>query len=534
MKYGGCPPSPQLSTEGYLYSGPVHGYMKTGCLCLAVFILVALLAACGCTAPVSSEKGNTASTPVVTATDASLRIITEEQYPFNYAGPNGTVTGQATDVVRGILSRLNQTANITILPWSEGYSLARAGPDVALYSTVRTDEREHLFKWVGPVSSYDYIVYARNDSMFKINSLESVKKAGQICVVKDDFRHQYLLENNFTNITTTGSDAGCIRQLMAGTTDLWLGSSANVQEIAKNEGINASVLKGVFHVRTVQTYIAFSPDTPDSVIDAWQSALDAMKSDGTFAETGRQYGMAGTGSAAAPASADAVADQAVTTLVAVTDGQMKAILRPYEVLALTDEARSGEWSRIQPLLAALTNKEPDTWLWYARPDGSYYAVAEGLTSSNLKSRSYFPTVLAGNESVGTVVISHNTGRNAGIVAVPVLKDGTVTGVLGASVYLDTLTDSLREDIPEPFVFYAIDSEGKFALHSEKGQIARDISTIGADTSFGKAIAVIRSGNSGRVEYEDGGVRYIANFRTAPLTSWKYVVAWPAADSTAGA
>jgi len=116
----------------------------------------------------------------------------------------------------------------------------------------------------------------------------------------------------------------------------------------------------------------------------------------------------------------------------------------------------------------------------------------------------------------------------------VVKDGTVTGVLGASVYLDTLTDSLREDIPEPFVFYAIDSEGKFALHSEKGQIARDISTIGADTSFGKAIAVIRSGNSGRVEYEDGGVRYIANFRTAPLTSWKYVVAWPVADSTAGA
>ena len=508
--------------------------MKTGCLCLAVLILVALLAACGCTAPVSSGNGNTAGSPVVTATDAGIRIITEEQYPFNYAGPNGTVTGQATDVVRGILSRLNQTANITILPWSEGYSLARAGPGVALYSTVRTDDREHLFKWVGPVSSYDYIIYARNDSMFKINSLESVKKAGRICVVKDDFRHQFLLENNFTNITTTGSDAECIRQLLAGSADLWLGSSVNARETARNEGIDPSSFHEVFPVRTVQTYIAFSPDTPDSVIGTWQGALDTMKSDGTFAEIERQYGMAGTVSAAVPASADAVADQAVTTLVAVTDGQMKAILRPYEVLALTDEARSGEWNRIQPLLAALMNKEPDTWLWYARPDGSYYAVAEGLTSANLRSRSYFPTVLAGKESVGTVVVSHNTGRNAGIVAVPVLKDGTVTGVLGASVYLDTLTDSLRADIPEPFVFYAIDSEGKFALHSDKGQISRDITTIGPDTSFGKAITEIRTGYSGRVEYEDGGVRYIANFRTAPLTSWKCVVAWPAGNSTIGA
>jgi len=444
---------------------------------IPAFILVVLIMmACGCTST-SSPTG----TPQVLATtgatpDAGIRIITEEQYPFNYAGANGTVTGQATDVVRGILSRLNQTANITILPWSEGYSLARAGPGVALYSTVRTDDREHLFKWVGPVSSYDYILYARNDSMFKINSLESVKKAGRICVVKDDFRHEYLQENNFTNITTAGSDAECIRQLLAGSADLWLGSSVNARETARNEGIDPSSFHEAFPVRTVQTYIAFSPDTPDSVIGAWQGALDTMKSDGTFAEIERQYGMAGTVSAAAPASADAVADQAVTTLVAVTDGQMKAILRPYEMLALTDEARSGEWTRIQPLLATLTEKEPDTWLWYARPDGSYYAVAEGLTSSNLKSRSYFPTVLAGNESVGTVVISHNTGRNAGIVAVPVLKDGTVTGVLGASVYLDTLTDSLRADIPEPFVFYAIDSEGKFALHSDKGQISRDITT----------------------------------------------------------
>jgi len=507
--------------------------MRTGCLCLAALLLVALLAACGCTAPVLSGKENTTNTPVVTPADAGLRIVTEEQYPYNYAGANGTVTGQATDVVREILSRLNQTADITILPWSEGYRLAQAGPGVALYSTVRTDDREHLFKWVGPVSSYDIILYARNGSPFQINSLESAKKAGQICVVKDDFRHQYLLDNGFTNITTTDSDAECIHKLMAGSTDLWLGSRANALGVAGKEGLNASAFQEVFHVRTVQMYIAFSPDTPDSVISAWQGALDAMKDDGTYAKIGTQYGMTMPGSAAAPASADAVADQALNTMVAATDGQMKAVLRPFEVLAQTDEVRSGEWDRIQPLLATLENKEPDAWIWYARPDGSYYAMAEGLTSANLKSRSYFPTVLAGKESVGTVVVSHNTGRNAGIVAVPVLKEGTVTGVLGASVYLDNLTDSLRADIPEPFVFYAIDAEGKFALHSDTGQISRNITTIGPDTSFGKAIATIRAGDSGRVAYEDGGVAYLADFRTAPLTSWKCVVAWPEGNTTSG-
>ena len=36
-----------------------------------------------------------------------------------------------------------------------------------------------------------------------------------------------------------------------------------------------------------------------------------------------------------------------------------------------------------------------------------------------------------------------------------------------------------------------DTGNKFALHSEKGQIARDLSTIGPDTSFGQAIGTIR-------------------------------------------
>ncbi len=134
--------------------------------------------------------------------------------------------------------------------------------------------------------------------------------------------------------------------------------------------------------------------------------------------------------------------------------------------------------------------------WYARPDGSYYTVADGLTSANLKNRSYFPVVLAGKESVGTVVVSFATGRNAGIVAVPVKNQGAVTGVLGSSVYLDTLTGTLRDEIPAPFVFYAIDTGGAFALHSDRAQISRNVTQIGTDTSFGRALVQMRAQDAG--------------------------------------
>jgi ABC-type amino acid transport substrate-binding protein len=478
----------------------------------------------------TGKSGDTAGP----ATDAGLRIITEELPPFNYAGADGKAAGQSTDVVNGILTRLNQTASIEVLPWSQGYNLTSAGPRTVLYSTGRTDERETLFKWVGPVASMDYVLYARNGSGLQIGSLEAAKKAGPVGVVKDDARYQFLRENRFDTITTCDSDAGCLRNLTAGTTDLWLGSSADAAEIAGKEGIDVSAFVALYAVRTVPLYIAFSNDTPDSVVSGWQDALDAMKEDGTFDAIRKKYGLVPAAVTGEPAPGGTEAGLALDILVAETDGQIKAVLRPLELAAVTEEAQSGDWQRIRPLLAALAAKEPDTLLWYAYPNGTYYTVSDGLASASLKTRPYFPVVLAGNESVGMVVVSHATGKNTAIVAVPVRGKDGVIGIAGASLYLDTLTDTLRSEIPASFVFYAIDTENRLSLHSDKGQISRNLSTIGQETSLGQAIGTIRSQDSGTVAYDDGGVRYTARFRSDPLTGWRYVVAWPkAGNSTAG-
>jgi ABC-type amino acid transport substrate-binding protein len=502
-----------------------------GYVIVILFIVLGLTVTCGCSTQRPAADAVNRSGAAGPATDAGLRIITEDFPPFNYPGADGKAAGLSTDVVHDILARLNQTAVIEILPWSEGYSIALAGPRVVLYSTVRTDDREHLFRWVGPVAANDYTLYARKGSGLQITSLEAAKKAGLIGVVKDDARHQFLLENGFDNILTCSRDTGCLRNLTAGTTDLWLGSSVNSAEIARTAGIDPSALEALYTIRTVPLYIAFSKDTADSVVAAWQDALDAMKRDGTYDAILKKYGMTAPALTAAPASAEAQAGLALEVVAAETDGQLKAVLRPLEVLAATTEAQSGEWQNIRPLLAVLDGKEPAIRTWYALRDGSYYTVVDNLTSANLKDRSYFPVVLGGRESVGIVVVSKSTGRNAAVVAVPVRTGNAVTGVLGASVYLDTLTDTLRERVPGPFIFYAIDTENQFALHSDKGQISRNLTTIGPDSSYGMAIDTIRGEDSGTVEYDDGGIHYEARFRSDPLTGWRFVVAWPKAGST---
>lgn len=497
---------------------------KTQYLVIILLAIMGFVIACGCLATNPAEESST--TIAAPATDAGIRIITEEFPPFNYAGPDGKLTGQATDVVNGILTRLDQKATIEVLPWNEGYTAAVAGPNVALFSTGRTDEREHLFKWVGPITTFDYMLYVKSGSGISLDSLEAAKKAGTIGVVKDDARHQFLQQNNFSNIVTCDTDAGCLENLLSGKTDLWLGSSANAPAIAQKEGIDPASYQEVYPVRTVEMYIAFSKDTPDSVIAGWQAALDAMKRDGTFDTIRQKYGMNTAAVAVVPISAGDQADLALSTMIATTDSHLLTVLRTYEVLVMTSDVRTSSWEKVKPLLAVLEGHEPDARTWYANPDGSYYTVVDGLTTASLKDRSYFPTALSGRESVGTVVVSHSTGRNTAIVAVPVRENGAVTGVVGASVYLDTLTDALRNDIPEPFMFYAIDKENKFALHSDKGQISRNIATIDSGSSFGQALRTIQAQESGDVAYEDGGIRYNAKFRTSPLTGWRFIVAWP--------
>lgn len=269
-------------------SGFRHCTTQTMLFVIILLVTTGFYIAGGCVS--TSPTPGTQATPAP-ALDAGVRIITEELPPFNYAGPDGKVTGQSTEVVYGILTRLNQKAEIELLPWSDGYRAALNGPDVALYSTGRTEEREHLFKWAGPITSYDFTLYARNGSAITISSVEAAKKAGLIGVVKDDARHQFLIKENFPNFVTCDTDAVCLRNLLDKKTDLWFGSAVNFPATVKKEGIDPLTLREVYQVKSVPMYIAFSNDTPDSVVTAWQGALDAMKRDGTFAAIRQKYGL---------------------------------------------------------------------------------------------------------------------------------------------------------------------------------------------------------------------------------------------------
>lgn len=210
-----------------------------------------------------------------------LKIFTEDSPPANYS-KNGKPAGMSVEIVREILNRLGEKVEIEIVPWARGYSIALSRPNVALFSTTRLPQREKLFKWVGPIYTQQWGFYSKKGSGLQINSLDEAKKVNSIGTYLNDAKEQFLKKKGFVNLITTNKNINNIRHLLKGDIDLWVSSDFNMPYLAWQAGINPDQLELAFSFRNVENYIAFSSNTPDAVITAWQLALDAIKREGTY------------------------------------------------------------------------------------------------------------------------------------------------------------------------------------------------------------------------------------------------------------
>lgn len=126
---------------------------------------------------------------------------------------------------------------------------------------------------------------------------------------------------------------------------------------------------------------------------------------------------------------------ALGAFTGLVEEHLAGILRTEKAIAASPEAKSARWDAVQPMLDRFAQDLPtDATVWFMMPDGSYYSTAKGgLTDQNLKDRSYFPKLVAGQEVLGELVISKSTGQRSIIVAVPVIASGKVVAAVGVSV-----------------------------------------------------------------------------------------------------
>jgi polar amino acid transport system substrate-binding protein len=219
---------------------------------------------------------------------AIFQLMTEEYPPVTFM-KDGKVTGFVTDMVRAIIARQGIPDNIRLTSWGNAYNMTLINPNVVLFSTERTEKREKLFQWVGPVGKNSSIFYAKKGSGIRINSLDNARTVAAIATTTNWFTEQDLKNKGFKNLVSSPLPTTNVRQLMNGEVQLSVFTDITVPEIVKNAGYRMDDLEPVFTLSNTYFYIAMSLGTPVEEVDKWQSALDGLKPDDTFEKIYRRY-----------------------------------------------------------------------------------------------------------------------------------------------------------------------------------------------------------------------------------------------------
>ncbi len=224
-----------------------------------------------------------------TTTAQSLKIYTEVSPPEQIQGSDGKLSGIAIDTVAEIQKRIGNKDPIKVMPWARSYEATLRDPNVLLFSMSRSAERNPLFQWVGPINETVYGFWVKADSKVLIKSLDDAKKLRGIGVYRDNVRDQYLTKQGFKNLNRTNDNEGNIKMLMFGRTEAFADSRNGIAENAKAAGFKREDFKEAFPFFKVQIFLAFSKNTPKEVVNAWQTALDAMKKDKSFDHIFHRY-----------------------------------------------------------------------------------------------------------------------------------------------------------------------------------------------------------------------------------------------------
>ncbi|WLQ13347.1 transporter substrate-binding domain-containing protein [Hahella aquimaris] len=213
----------------------------------------------------------------------NLNMMTEDYAPLNFA-ENGRLQGVSVDLMEEMLqiAGYSQTrADMLLMPWARAYTHVQQSRNAVLFAMTRTEHRDGLFKWVGPIIPSHIVITARRDKSLRVASLQDLKTL-RIATVRDDIGEQLLLNNGVPDsaLRRTSSPQVALAMLSLGQVDAWAYGRLGAAWYIKQMKLKPADYEEIFTLKDSDQYFAFSLQTPDEIVQRFQQALDQLKNNG--------------------------------------------------------------------------------------------------------------------------------------------------------------------------------------------------------------------------------------------------------------
>ena len=232
-----------------------------------------------------------ASTLCMARSAVPYEIVTEEWAPYNYTS-EGQLKGLSTDIVMAIMALTGDRFPIHVLPSLRAGAVLSRHPRTIMYSLFRTEERNSSYKWVGPIIEESVFPYKRRGASLVIKSVDDLKRLKRITCRHAGVIPAKLQSMGFENLDMAATESiQLYRMLLAGHADVIVGDTElGVRYYLGVLGVKQSQLEKIpIEVFRSSLYIAFSADSDDTTIKAWQKALLQLKASGQLAQIQARY-----------------------------------------------------------------------------------------------------------------------------------------------------------------------------------------------------------------------------------------------------
>ncbi len=250
--------------------------------------LVGLVFACLCSAGMAAGPPST-----------GLTAFTERLPPLNME-VNGQVTGFSSELLDLIAGDAGVAVRKHMLPWTRAYDRAVRGNSTVLYSLVRTPEREHQFRWVGPISTRRIVLYRWVDrSDIVIKNLDDARLF-RIGSTLESASTKQLEKLGFATLPATDAAGGGLelgvddetnmRKFIARRFDLLVSLDWAAAYNARQAGIDPTMLVPAWVLDESSSYwFGLHPATDPEVARRLDQALLKTKSDGRYNQLLHKY-----------------------------------------------------------------------------------------------------------------------------------------------------------------------------------------------------------------------------------------------------
>lgn len=166
-----------------------------------------------------------------------LTLLTEENHPYSYVNKEtGSVEGSAVTIITNLMQEVGVSYTLTLLPWQRTYRRARTEQNTCAFPTNRTEERETLFRWVGPIHEGGWAVFKRPGSDIIIeapNDMHPYVVTGKMGSPSVDS----IIRASGIKVIRAGNDETAARLLFHGRADLWISGVLDGPYAAQKAGL---------------------------------------------------------------------------------------------------------------------------------------------------------------------------------------------------------------------------------------------------------------------------------------------------------